>query len=350
MASCIMKHPDAWRRHPYCTGMRILLLLTLAGLLCAQTPPQNPPAPPAEEVPTIQVNVSVVSLLASVRDKRGGLVANLEKSDFTVFEDGKQQEIKYFSRETDLPLTIGLLIDVSASQRNLLDIERSAASQFFGEVLRKKDEAFLISFGEECELLQDYTNSARMLSQGMNGLRVSSGVGGFGPGPVPTAGGPRGTVLYDAVFLAADEKLRTEVGRKVIVLITDGVDEGSRESIDAAIEAAQKADAVVYSIDYFDPSAYGYGPFGFGGGAGEGYLRKMSDATGGHVYKVDRRHSLDEVFKELQEEMRSQYSIGYVSTNDKRDGGYRHLDVRMANKDLKAQVRKGYYAPKPDAR
>ncbi|MFZ1148097.1 MAG: VWA domain-containing protein, partial [Bryobacteraceae bacterium] len=146
--------------------MRILLLLTLAGLLCAQTPPQNPPPPPAEEVPTIQVNVSVVNVLASVRDKRGGLVANLEKSDFTVFEDGKQQEIKYFSRETDLPLTIGLLIDVSASQRNLLDIERSAASQFFSEVLRKKDEAFLISFGEECELLQDYTNSARMLSQG----------------------------------------------------------------------------------------------------------------------------------------------------------------------------------------
>ena len=349
MAFCIMKHLGGGRRHPYCTGMRILLFLTLAGALCAQAPPQNPP--PADEAPTIQVDVNVVNVLASVRDKRGGLVANLEKTDFTIFEDGKQQEIKYFARETDLPLTIGLLIDVSASQRNLIDIERSAASQFFSQVMRKKDEAFLISFGEEVELLQDYTNSARMLSQGMNGLRPSSGVGGFGPGPVPTAGDPRGTVLYDAVFLAADEKLRSEVGRKVIVVITDGVDEGSRKRIDAAIEAAQKADAVIYSIDYFDRSAYaGYSPFGLGGGAGEGYLHKMSDATGGHVYKVDRNHSLDQVFHELQEEMRSQYSVGFSSANEKRDGSYRKLEIRMANKDLKAQVRKGYYAVKPDAR
>jgi len=158
-------------------------------------------------------------------------------------------------------------------------------------------------------------------------------------------------VLYDAVFLAADEKLRSEVGRKVIVVITDGVDEGSRKKIEDAIEAAQKADAVIYSIDYFDPRAYGYGPFGFGGGgAGEGYLRRMSDATGGHVYKVGRNHSLQDVFQELQEEMRSQYSIGFSSTNEKRDGSYRKLEVRMANKDLKAQVRKGYYAIKPDAR
>jgi len=328
--------------------MRILLILTLAGALCAQAPPQNPP--PSDEMATIQVDVNVVNVLASVRDKRGGLVANLEKNDFTIFEDGKQQEIKYFARETDLPLTIGLLIDVSGSQRNLIDIERSAASQFFSQVMRKKDEAFLISFGEECELLQDYTNSARLLSQGMNGLRVSSGVGGFGPGPVPTAGDPRGTVLYDAVFLAADEKLRTEVGRKVIVLITDGVDEGSRKKIGEAIEAAQKADAVIYSIDYSDPRAYGYGGFGFGGGGGEGYLRQMSDATGGHVYKVGRNHSLQDVFQELQEEMRSQYSIGFSSTNEKRDGSYRKLEVRMANKDLKAQVRKGYYAVKPEAR
>lgn len=348
MAFCMMKHSVAARRQTHCTGMRIPLILTLAGALCAQAPQQNPP--PSDEA-TIQVDVNVVNVLASVRDKRGGLVANLEKNDFTIFEDGKQQEIKYFARETDLPLTIGLLIDVSGSQRNLIDIERSAASQFFSQVMRKKDEAFLISFGEEVELLQDYTNSARMLSQGMNGLRVSSGVGGFGPGPVPTAGDPRGTVLYDAVFLAADEKLRTEVGRKVIVVITDGVDEGSRKKIEDAIEAAQKADAVIYSIDYFDPRAYGYSPFGFGGGgAGEGYLRRMSDATGGHAYKVDRGHPLEQVFHELQEEMRSQYSLGFSSTNEKRDGSYRKLEVRMASKDLKAQVRKGYYAIKPDAK
>src|SRR5947209_8808217 len=301
----------------------------------------------AQDLPSIKVDVDVVNILTSVRDKKGGLIANLEKNDFTVLEDGKPQEIKYFTKETDLPLTIGLLVDVSGSQRNLIDIERSAASQFFTQVLRKKDEAFLISFGEETELLQDYTGSPRLLKEGLNQLRVSSGVSGIHPGPVPTIGQPRGTVLYDAIYLAGTEKLRSEVGRKVIVVITDGVDQGSRLTRNQAIEAAQKADAVIYSIDYSDSRAYG--PFG-GGGGGEGELRKMSDETGGHVYKVDRKHTLDEVFRELQDEMRSQYSIGYTPTNGVKDGTYRHLEIRLANKDLKAQARKGYYAVKPEAR
>ena len=157
-------------------------------------------------------------------------------------------------------------------------------------------------------------------------------------------------MLYDAVYLAANEKLRSEVGRKVIVVITDGVDQGSRLTINQAVEAAQKADAVIYSIDYSDPSAYGGFGMVFGGGGGEGYLRKMSDETGGHVYKVDRKHTLDEVFKELQDEMRSQYAIGYTPLNDTKDGSYRKLDIKLANKDLKAQARKGYYAIKPETR
>jgi VWFA-related protein len=334
--------------------MRILLVLALVftggAALLAQAPPQK--KQPEAELPSIKVDVDVVSLLASVRDKKGGLIATLQKDDFTVLEDGKPQAIKYFTKETDLPLTIGLLVDVSGSQRNLIEIERSAASQFFTQVLRKKDEAFLISFGEESELLQDYTGSPRLLKEGLNQLRVSSGVGGIHPGPVPTIGQPRGTVLYDAIYLAANDKLRSEVGRKVIVVITDGVDQGSRLTRNQAIEAAQKADAVIYSIDYSDPGAYGgFGRFGgLGGGGGEGELRKMSDETGGHVYKVDRKHTLDDVFRELQEEMRSQYSIGYTPTNDVKDGSYRHLDIRLANKDLKAQARKGYFAIKPEPR
>ncbi len=166
---------------------------------------------------------------------------------------------------------------------------------------------------------------------------------------MPTAGGPRGTVLYDAVYLARQRKLKSEVGRKVIVVITDGVDEGSRLTINQAVEAAQKADAVIYSIDYSDPRAYGgFGMIMLGGGGGEFALHKMSDETGGHVYKVDRKHTLDEIFKELQEEMRSQYAIGYTPTNDVKDGSYRKLDIKMANKDLKAQARKGYYAIRPN--
>jgi len=244
------------------------------------------------------------------------------------------------------------LIDVSGSQVNLIQIERDAAAQFFTQVLRKKDEAFLMSFGEEAELLQDYTNSPKLLITAMRDLRVSSGVGGFGPGPVPTMGQPRGTVLYDAVYLAANEKLKSEVGRKVIVVITDGVDEGSRLSIKEALAEAQKSDAVIYSIEYEDPGFYSRGGWGIsmGGGAGASALHQLSDDTGGHVYRVDRKNTLDVVFKELQDEMRSQYSIGYTPLNDKKDGGYRKLDVKLANKDLKAQARKGYYAIKPEAR
>jgi VWFA-related protein len=301
----------------------------------------------AQDAPTIKVDVDIVNVLASVRDKRGALIPNLEKQDFTVLEDGKPQEIKYFTRETDLPLTIGLLVDVSGSQRNVIEVERTAASQFFSQVLRKKDMAFLISFGVETELLQDYTNSPRLLTEGLNRLRVNAGVGGLHPGPVPQSGPPKGTLLYDAVYLAADEKLKSEVGRKVIVVITDGVDQGSRMSINQAVEAAQKSDTVIYCIEYYDAMGYG-GGFGIsmGGGGGGSAMRKLSEETGGRVFKVDRKHSLNDIFKELQDEMRSQYSIGYTPLNDKKDGSYRKLEIKLANKDLKAQARKGYYAMK----
>ena len=310
--------------------MLILTVLTAGTLLLAQ-----------DQLPTLKVDVDVVSVLASVRDKKGTLIPTLQKEDFTVLEDGKAQTIKYFTKETDLPLTIGLLVDVSRSQENLIDIERNAASQFFTSVLKKKDLAFLISFGEECELLQDSTGSPRLLTDGLGQLRVSSGASGIHPGPVPTIGQPRGTVLFDAIYLAANEKLKGEVGRKVIVVITDGVDQGSRLSRAQAIEAAQKADAVIYSIDYEDPRYHGmFGP------SGDGDLRRMSDETGGHVYRVDRKNTLEQVFKELQDEMRSQYSIGYTPSNSSKNGGYRHLEIRTSNKDLRVQARKGYYAGK----
>ena len=256
------------------------------------------------------------------------MVGNLTGEDFTVLEDGKLQTIKYFARETDLPLTIGLLVDVSRSQERLIDTEKRAASEFFTSVLRKKDLAFLISFGEEAELLQDSTGSPRLLEAGLDRLHVSAPVGGLHPGPVPTASQPRGTVLFDAVYLAANEKLTREVGRKALVLITDGVDQGSRMRREQAIEAAHKADAVVYSIYYVDPGAYG----GWGPG-GDGDLRKISEETGGRVFKVDRKHSLQDVFRELQEEMRSQYAIGYTPINEQRDGGFRRIDLKRARQE-----------------
>lgn len=325
---------------PHCIDMRFLraAALLLAGSLAFA---QNDK--PAEDVPSISVEVNLVNILCSVRDRHGALIPNLSKEDFIVLEDGKPQEIKYFTRETDLPLTIGLLIDVSASQQNLIDIEKRAAYQFFSHVLRKKDEAFLISFGSEAELLQDYTGSPKLLEAGLEGLHVNSDAGGLHPGPVPTVYQPRGTVLFDAVFLAAHDKLTSEVGRKVLVLITDGEDQGSRLSKREAIEAAQKANAVIYSIYYVDRAFYARHGAYFGG-VSDGDLKKMSEETGGRVFHVDRKNTLESVFDQLQAEMRSQYSIGYSSTNGKQDGTYRHLEIHTRDKDLKAQARKGYYA------
>jgi VWFA-related protein len=319
--------------------MRKICVSLLAVLLLVAALPAQQPNDPG---PTIKVDVNLVNVLCTVRNKNNGLVGNLEKNDFTVFEDGKQQEIKNFTRETDLPLTIGLLVDVSESQERLIEVERRAARDFFTHVLRKKDEAFLISFGAEAELLQDSTNSPNLLVDGLNQLRLSVPVGGVHPGPVPTMQNRAGTILYDAVYLAANEKLKGDVGRKTIVVITDGVDTGSKVNREGSIEASQRADTIIYSIFYQDIAAYG--PFG-GGGGGESELRKMSSDTGGRVFKVDRRYTLDDVFKDLQDEMRSQYSISYASSNSKRDGGFRKLDLRVSNNDYKVQARKGYYAP-----
>jgi VWFA-related protein len=303
----------------------------------------------AQDAPTIKVDVDVVNILFNVRDKRGGLIGNLEKNDFTISEEGKQQDIKYFNRETDLPLTIGLLIDVSASQGNLIEIEKDAASQFFSQVIRKQDLAFLISFGEDADLLQDYTNSPKLLRQGLDGLRVNSGVGGLQPGPVPTMSHPRGTVLYDAVYLAASDQLKGQVGRKVLVLITDGEDEGSRYSIKQAIEAAQRADAIVYGFYYVDRAFYQRGQRGIVlGGVSDSALRQMSEETGGRVFHIERNHPLQDAFRDLQEEMRSQYAIGYTPLNSNKDGTFRKIEIRTNNKDWKVQARKGYYATKAE--
>ena len=320
-------------------GLIIVVLLT--GLAALPQQPAKPP-PADDQVPIFKTGVDLVSILASVRNRQGGLVSNLNKEDFTVFEAGKAQTLRYFARETDLPLTIGLLVDVSRSQERLIDIERQAASQFFSQVLQKKDMAFLISFGSEAELLQDYTGSPKLLRSALDQLRVMSDVTGVLPSPVPTASNPRGTILHDAVYLAANEKLKGEVGRKVIVLITDGVDQGSRTTLREAIESAQRADAIIYSLYYVDPSAY-YGSFM---GVSDSALKKMSEETGGRLFKIDRKHPLEDAFKQIQEEMRSQYALAYEPTNQAKDGSYRRIEIKLAQKDLKVQARKGYYASK----
>jgi VWFA-related protein len=318
--------------------VRRLLFAAVLPLLAA-------PFQQGQEPTTIKVDVNVVNILCSVRDRRGALVSNLAKEDFEVTEEGKPQEIRYFARETDLPLTLGLLVDVSRSQERLIETERRTAHQFFSSILRKQDLAFLISFGAEAELLQDLTGSPLLLREGLDQLKLSAPPGSLQPGPVPTIYQPRGTVLYDAVYLAATEKLRSEVGRKAIVLITDGVDQGSRLKIDDAMRAAQMSDAIIYSIYYADASAYG--GMGRFGAPSDGELRRMSDETGGREFRVDRNNPLDSIFKQIQDEMRSQYSIGYVPASSAKAGAYRRVEVRARPKGLKVQARKGYYAVKP---
>src|SRR5882724_13489680 len=319
--------------HSFSSYARLLPLVLIS---LALAPAQSKkPAEPEDITPSIKVDVDLVNVLVSVRNKAGGLVGNLSKDDFILIEDGKPQTIKYFTRETDIPLTIGLLVDISGSQARLIEDERRAAFQFFSSVLRKKDMAFLISFGPECELLQDFTNSPRLLQSALEGLHVESGVGGLHPGPVPTGGTPRGTVLYDAVYLGATDRLQKEVGRKAMVLITDGQDQGSRLKKEAAIESAQKADSIIYSVYYVDRGAY----YGFGFGVSDSNLKQMSEDTGGRLLRVDRKNRLTDIFNQIQEEMRSQYAIGFSSSNEKKDGSFRRIEIHTRDKNLKVQAR-----------
>jgi VWFA-related protein len=299
----------------------------------------------AAQEATIKVDVDIVNVLCSVRTKSGGLVGSLKKDDFTIFENGQKQELKYFARETDLPLTIGLLVDVSVSQERLIDVERQAGSQFFSSVLRDKDQAFLISFGHEAELLQDYTNSHRLMRKALDELRVNGQVGGLHPGPVPTASQPRGTILFDTVYLAANDQLKGQVGRKALVIISDGEDQGSRYKIEQAIKAAQLSDAIIYCIYYVDRAFYGRG-YGYtiGAGGGERDMRRMSEETGGRTIHVDNKHPLQDVFREIQDDLRTQYSLGYVPSNGTKDGSFRKLDIKTNDKDLRVQARRGYFA------
>jgi len=334
-----------------------LIFASSALLLAWQLPGPRPEQDQgAGDEPVIRVNVDLVNIFFNVKTKKGGrLVPGLNKEDFKIFEDGKEQTIKAFTRESDLPLTLGLLIDISASQENLIEIERQAASQFFSTVIRPKDEAFLISFGKSTDLLQDYTSSPRLLSSALKDLRGDGQTPMIAGSPVPvntgpiggSIGTPKGTLLFDAVYLASDEKLKREVGRKALILITDGEDQGSTYKIHDAIEAAQKSDAIIYSIYYVDRGFYAQ--YGAGVGGGEGDLRKMSEQTGGHVFKVDSKHPLNQVFQEIQDELRNQYSISYTPVSTSRDGSFRRIEIKVDNPEDRVQAREGYFATKNDA-
>jgi VWFA-related protein len=332
---------------------RIVLILILAwlGAVPLSLAQQNP-APAQKDknedqnpVETLKVNVNVVQLFFNVKDKKGALIPNLTKDDFEIYEDGKPQTVKYFTAESNLPLTLGIMIDSSGSQRNVLDMEKEVGGAFLKQILTDKDEAYVISFDVTVDLLQDFTRDVRRLQAALNKAKINTGfVSGT---PLPGAGGepvpihdPAGTLLYDSVYLSAHDMLAKEVGRKAMILLTDGQDEGSKLKVRDAIEAAQKADSIVYVLLCADRGFYG----GFGGYYGEGEMKKLTEQTGGRVINVGNKFDkLREAFDQIAAELRSQYNIGYTPTNNVQDGSYRKLEIKC-KQNYKIQARAGYYA------
>ena len=353
---------------------RSLLLALPALRLAAQTPT------------TFSTDVKVVNVLATVRNKKLEIVSNLTQDDFTLAEDGHTQTIRYFSRETDLPLTLGLLVDTSQSQRRVLGEERDASHQFFQDVLREdKDQAFLIHFDREVELLQDLTPSRKKLEDSLNLLQINqrddyddrgqSGgqypQGGGNPGGggrYPSGQRPGGgTKLYDAILLASEELMAKQKGRKAIVVLTDGRDRGSRVSQGQAVEAALRADTIVYSIYFADEeSAFNNGG-GFGGGGLGGYgrrrgmggpggypqqsgpdgkkvLQQISAQTGGGFFEASKKQTVASIYGRIQEELRNQYSLGYVSDKPVTVSEFRTIQLTARQKGLAVQARQKYWA------
>ena len=308
---------------------------------------QTPARTPDDQKPvdTLKVNVNVVQLFFNVKDKKGGLIPNLTKDDFEIYEDGKPQTVKYFTAESNLPLTIGMMIDSSGSQRNVIDMEKEVGGAFLRQILTEKDEAYVLSFDVTVDLLQDFTRDVHRLQAALNKAKINTG---FTSGtPLPGAGGepvpirnPAGTLLFDAVYLSAHDMLAKEVGRKAMILLTDGQDEGSKLKVQDAIEAAQKADSIVYVLLCADRGFYG----GFGGYFGEGEMKKLTEQTGGRVINVGNKFDkLKEAFDQIAAELRSQYNIGYTPTNTNQDGSYRKLEIKC-KQNYKIQSRSGYYA------
>lgn len=296
---------------------------------------------PAE---TLKVNVNVVQLFFNVKEKKGGLIPNLPKDNFQVSEDGKPQTVKYFSADSNLPLTLGILIDSSASQERVLPMEQEVGGAFLSQIMREKDMAFVIDFNIGVNLLQDFTSSTRRLKDALNSVRINNGgqvggVPGMGGGPVPTMGQPKGTLLYDAVYLASHDQMGQQVDRKAMILLTDGQDQGSQYRIKDAIEAAQKADTIIYVLLCADRGFYGFGGFG-----GDSEMKKMTAETGGRVIEVGNKpEKLKAAFDQISQELRSQYYIGYVPTNPVKDGGFRKVEIK-SKEPYKIQARSGYYA------
>ncbi|PYU81214.1 MAG: VWA domain-containing protein [Acidobacteria bacterium] len=307
---------------------------TVAVILAIPAMPQEP----AGQAPVIKSQVSLVNLFATVRDKNKRIVPTLKQEDFRVSEDNQDQKIAFFSREVALPITLALLLDTSGSEQDMLGAIQDAGSRFIARVIRKGDEALVMSFDSNVDLLSDFTDEHGQLERAIRKSRINvpdQGTIAGNPGPI----GSRqitGTALYDAIYLACGEKLASEAGRKAVVIVTDAEDTGSKVRLEEAIEAAQRTDTVIHILLVVDPR-YGGNP---------GIAHKLAEETGGRMISVRSEKKLAEAFDEISEELRSQYTLGYYPTNSAQDGKFRKVKVETTEHDLKVLARKGYYAPK----
>jgi len=389
-------HSSGWKPVAYALIAALVALPGLGTSMQAQ-----------DAATTIAVDVKVVTLPVTVRDKHGKIIRDLTKDDFTLQEDGRSQTIRYFSQETNLPLTLGLLVDTSRSHGNVLDAERNASRSFLDQMLvQAKDKAFLIHFDREVELLQDLTSSREKLQAALELLKTPSDhEGSNDPGSnnkrsndpndsddSRSGSGSHhgGAQLYDAVFLASNELMKKQQGRKALIILSDGVDRGSKTYLESAIESAQRADTVVYSIYFAEThredrnegqrrgGGTGRGGGGWPGGGGGGWpgggggypgggggrggpsggqrhpeeprtdgkkiLARISKETGGRFFEVSKKESVGEIYSSIIEELRTQYSMGYTPDKDSTAAGYHHVNLQVNHKDLTVQTREGYYA------
>jgi VWFA-related protein len=355
----------------------------------AATPDSKQSAAAAEtQTTTLSVTVKVVNVPATVRDKHGKIISNLGKDDFVLEEDGRPQTIRYFAHDTDLPLTLGLLVDTSMSQRRVLEDERHASYVFLDQMLHQpKDVAFVIHFDHEVELLQDLTSNRQKLESALQALQVSqsnsssqptgsqggnsgssngsgypggrgggrrNGGGGFGGGA--------GTLLYDASYLASDELMKKQQGRKALIILSDGVDRGSKYGLETAIETAQKSDTVVYAILFKDDESNNRGfNGGFGGGGmgrrgggqrfpqqsrpdGKKILERIAKETGGRLFEVSKKQPIDKIYESIAEDLRNQYNLGYTPDPPGAEGSFHKITLKAKEKDMTVQARNGYYS------
>jgi len=312
-------------KHQVRTFTIVLLVAMTSALLFAN--------PSRATQDTLKVAVDLINVQFSVTDRRGRFVPGLTAQDFKVEEDGRRQDIRNFARENELPLTLALLIDTSPSVGPVLEEEKTTAGAFLESILQDKDLALVIGFDRSVTLLQDYTDNLRLLKRSIDELEIGGG-----------------TSVYDAVYLASDEKLKDEAGRKAIILISDGEDTTSKLKFTEALIAAHKSNAVIYAISnspagrFFAPSRRG--GVVLGGGGDLGTLKKFSEETGGSTFVINNEHGFKKIFDQIAEELRSQYSLGYVSLNSARDGKYRQIKITTRDSGYTVKARRGYYAPR----